>query len=101
MGKGRKSASVPAPSEELAPDESPVESPAGSPAGSSVASQVDVAAEPSAGRTADAPAEPRPLLSLEDEADLMVEEASNDEWAYRQAERLVGELPARTGGADR
>lgn len=42
--------------------------------------------------------EPSPLLALDDE---MRQEASNDEWAYRQAERLVGALPARTGGADR
>ncbi len=43
--------------------------------------------------------EPAPLLSLDD--DEMRQEASNDEWAYRQAERLVGNLPGRTGGADR
>jgi RIO kinase 1 len=39
-----------------------------------------------------------PLLSLDDELGSV---ASNDEWAYRQAERLVATLPGRTGGPDR
>lgn len=98
MGKGRKHAIAPAPA---APSEEPPKDdvPAATDEGSApVEAATD---EPtSTGMIRDG-AEPRPLLSLEDEADLMVEEASNDEWAYRQAERLVGELPERTGGADR
>lgn len=41
-----------------------------------------------------------PLLSVEDFDELDVL-ASNDEWAFRKADRLVSALPDRTGGPDR
>ncbi|MHB8633881.1 MAG: serine protein kinase RIO [Thermoplasmatota archaeon] len=40
--------------------------------------------------------EPEPLFELEPEV-----VSSNDEWAYRQADRLQATLPARRGGLDR
>ena len=39
-----------------------------------------------------------PLLSVDDDMQVV---ASNDEWVYRKADNLVGQLPARTGGPDR
>lgn len=47
------------------------------------------------------PAEPdegQPLLALGDDLEVV---ASNDEWAFRRADALVGRMPARTGGPDR
>ncbi len=38
-----------------------------------------------------------PLLDLEDIADLDEEVASNDEWAFQQADRMVKRLPQRVG----
>src|SRR5687767_11576077 len=44
--------------------------------------------------------EEKPMLSVDD-----LEEpaplASNDEWAFRKADRLIGNLPGRVGGTDR
>ena len=41
--------------------------------------------------------EPEPILELPDEPDRV---ADNDEWAFREADRLVARLPPRTGGKD-
>jgi RIO kinase 1 len=49
------------------------------------------------GPDADAPEE-EPLLALGED---LAQVASNDEWAYRQADKLQGLMPARTGGPDR
>lgn len=40
----------------------------------------------------------QPLLTLDDD---MAQLASNDEWAFRKADKLQGMMPARTGGPDR
>lgn len=39
-----------------------------------------------------------PLLSVDDDMQVV---AANDDWVYRKADNLVGQLPARTGGPDR
>ncbi|MFO1533223.1 MAG: RIO1 family regulatory kinase/ATPase [Thermoplasmatota archaeon] len=39
-----------------------------------------------------------PLLSIDDDMQVL---ASNDDWVFRKADKLVGQLPARTGGPDR